>query len=89
MSRRERLTLDDCHAVDSVAYAIGKVIAEKTIAADPNLARLDALGRASAAHTMATNMIGELQDEALAAWLECGRIQSQSEDVREVERRRG
>lgn len=58
------------HPVDRIAYAIGKVIARKTIHADPGLRRLDALGQASAAHTMATNMVPQLQLEAEAAWAE-------------------
>lgn len=53
--------------VQAVAYAIAKVIATKTIAADTRLRNLDALGRVTAAHTMALRMVPELQEEATAA----------------------
>lgn len=53
--------------VAAVAYAIARVIAEKTIESDPGLRRMDALGRASAATTMAMSMAPELHDEAKAA----------------------
>lgn len=53
--------------VEAVAYAIARVIAKKTIDSDPSFRRLDALGRASAATTLANNMAPELHDEAKAA----------------------
>lgn len=53
--------------VEAVAHAIARVIAKKTIESDPQLRRMDALGRASAATTMANNMAPELHDEAKAA----------------------
>jgi hypothetical protein len=53
--------------VERVAYAIGQVIARKTLAADPRMRRLDALGAASAVHTLALNMVPQLQEEAVAA----------------------
>jgi hypothetical protein len=53
--------------VEAVAYALARVISLKTIGADPGFKRLDALGRMSAAHTMALSMVPMLQDEAEAA----------------------
>lgn len=53
--------------VGKVAYAIGKVIAAKTVELTPKLASLDDLGRVSAVHDLATRMAAELDREALAA----------------------
>lgn len=53
--------------VQAVAYAIARVIAKKTIESEPGLKAMDALGRASAATTMAMQMAAELEDEAKAA----------------------
>lgn len=50
-----------------VAYVIGRVIAEKTLKADPAARRLDGLGMAAAIHDMARNMASSLRDEADAA----------------------
>lgn len=56
----------DPRVVDAVAYGIAKVIATATIEDTPGL-RLDALGKVAAVHTAATNMVPQLQAEALAA----------------------
>lgn len=58
--------IDDAE-VNAVAFAIAKVIAKKTIAEDPRLRKMDALGRASAATTMANNMVPMLVEESRAA----------------------
>ena len=52
---------------EPIAKAIARVIALKHIATDPELRKLDALGKASAVTQMANNMWAELDDEAEAA----------------------
>lgn len=66
-------------AVHRVAYAIGRVIAKKTMAEDPILARMDGLGQASAVHTMAVRMTNELLEEAAAAYAESLKIRREDE----------
>jgi hypothetical protein len=71
----------ELEAVHRVAYAIGRVIAKKAIADDAGMSRLDALGQAAAAHTMAVNMTNDLLEEARAAWCESNRIAAEAEDA--------
>ena len=59
--------LDETVDLMRVAYAIARVVAKRTLDEDAALQRLDALGKASAVHTMAVNMTPRLMDEAQAA----------------------
>jgi hypothetical protein len=52
---------------DKVAYAMGKVIARKTLDQTHNFRRLDGLGQVTAVHELANRMAPELEAEALAA----------------------
>lgn len=69
-------------AVARVAYAIGRVIAQRVVDGDAKLRGLDGIGKASAVHTLATNMALELKPEAAAAYAEAHAIFH--EDRREV-----
>ena len=57
----------DPDVIDAVAYGIAKVVATATVEDTPTLRNLDGIGKASAIHTMALNMVGQLQAEALGA----------------------
>lgn len=52
---------------DKVAYAIARVIAVKTLGADPGFRRLDGLAKVTAKHELANRMAPELRTEASAA----------------------
>jgi hypothetical protein len=70
-------------AVARVAYAIGKVIARRVVEGDRKLAGLDGIGKASAIHTLATNMARELHPEAAAAYAESERVLSEYREAAE------
>jgi hypothetical protein len=67
------------------AYAIGRVIAEKTVKEDPILQRMDGLGKAAAIHDMASRMQQELILEGAAAYAEACKIQDEDAAVAEVD----
>lgn len=48
---------------ERVAYALAKLIAKRHVQEDPRLSRMDGLGQASAVHSMAVRMAGELREE--------------------------
>jgi hypothetical protein len=54
-------------AIESVALAIGRVVAAKAIDQDARLKRLDGLGKAMASQSMALEMAPLLREEAAAA----------------------
>lgn len=64
---------DHGDAVRRVAYRIAQVVARKTIEGR-TFDRLDALGKASAVHTMAERMVPALMDEAEVAYRESALI---------------
>lgn len=59
--------LHDPAAVRAVGLAIGRVVAAKSMAEDARLAKLDELGKITAAESLAGEMADVLTDESRAA----------------------